>query len=112
MSEDYNAELHECQDKIRVQRQRAYDPKGEGAHIEWDEEERLWLAAVEYKLGRMRLHCKSRDKAMDDCVDICNFIGLLFHHNWKMGHRPTESADLPDPAAQSPLTAAPGGRDQ
>lgn len=89
---NYLAELHAEQNRIRLTRERVYT-RTEPRFV-LNEEEREWLAAVEYKILRIKNHTRVKAKAMDDLIDAANYIGLLFHLWWAEGHRPTTSEEL------------------
>ena len=91
---DYNAELRQEQDRVRLLRERAYS-RAPGETLVLGEEETEWIYAAIYKLLRVKNHTRAKAKAMDDLVDAANYIGLLFHRWWLEGARPAEATELP-----------------
>jgi hypothetical protein len=76
---DYLIAFQARQQQIQEERAKVYSQE-KSLLIEWDAAEREWLAAIEARILRIRLHTRSREVAGDSLIDIGNYCALMFDH--------------------------------
>ncbi len=75
-SHSYHDRIQTVARRIEQERAERYD---EQVPIVWNPVEKLFLEGAHYKLERLMLGEKKVNKALDDAVDVYNFIALFFN---------------------------------
>jgi len=74
---DYTRALHDAQRIIAKERSKTYS-RNPADIIQWSEQELEWILGAQYKIMRVRLHTRTKEKALDDVCDAANYLALLF----------------------------------
>jgi hypothetical protein len=72
----YHDKIQEKARLIELERKRHYTQKED--NLRWSERELHFINMIEGKIVRLRLMISSKEKALDDIIDIYNFTALLY----------------------------------
>jgi uncharacterized coiled-coil DUF342 family protein len=85
MTGSYHDSIQEAAKKIEQEREKTYQIHTEGQQLRFTEKQYSFIHAAMGKLVRVRDRVKTRDKAMDEIIDIYNFMALLYDDLAKEG---------------------------
>jgi uncharacterized coiled-coil DUF342 family protein len=78
MSESYHNAIQEAAKRIEQEREKTYQIHTKGQNLRFTEQQYSFIHAAMGKLIRVRDRVKIREKAMDEIIDIYNFMALLY----------------------------------